>query len=576
MYFRHKSTGYVAARPRQIMRLICLALLVAVTNSHAVGFSNFDSEFSSYSPLGSEIKAVFDDKKYMLQTSEGHNWAKLRKFYTARGFSPAWCRSDDHGYSVDLLLGYLETSFQEGLNPYDYEIRPNISNCHQLNDERMARFDIALTNAFFRYSKDVHIGRFDPRIADEEWHIAPAKFNPVATLGSALKNNSLQQVLSTLPPQHDAYNQLKAALENYREIANNRSWPLIPPGRALKPGTTHPHIPLIRRRLAGELEGALHIYGNNDQIYDNELRIAVESFQKRHGLEMDGIIGPGTINAMNITARERIRQIVTSMERWRWMPKTMESQYVMVNVPGFQMDFIKNNHSVLSMRTIIGRRDRSSPSFKSDITQVIFNPTWTVPQSIAVKDLLPSQQEDPGFFDSINIEVFMRGQSKEVKYDPYDIDWHQFDKEYFPYLLVQTPGPHNSLGRIKFQSRNKHAIFLHDTPYRHLFDKRVRLFSSGCIRLEKPEQLAAALLGDDFNPTPDSANKVVELIDTRETVEHPLTRKVPMYLIYMTAWVDKNGVVQFRPDIYQRDQNISRGLVGAARTANNPVEYSVN
>lgn len=565
MYFCHQSTGYVAALPRQIMRLVCLALLVAVSNAYAVGFSNTDSnsEFISYSPLGSEIKAVFDDKNYMLQTSHDHNWARLRKFYTARGFSPAWCRSDDHGYSVDLLLSYLETSFQEGLNPDDYEIRPTISNCHQLDDQWMARFDIALTNAFFRYSKDVHAGRLDPRHADEEWHIAPVKFNPITTLETALKTNTLKQTLTGLPPQHNEYKLLRAALERYREIADNRAWPQIPPGRSLKPGTMHPHIPLIRRRLAGELEGGLHVYGSNNQVYDRQLQVAVESFQKRHGLEMDGIIGPGTKSAMNITARERIRQIVTSMERWRWMPKTMEPQYVLVNVPGYQMDFIKNNRSVLSMRTIIGRRDRSSPSFKSDITQVIFNPTWTAPQSIAVKDLLPAQQEDPGFFDSMNIDVFMRGQSKGVRYNPYDIDWHQFDEEYFPYLLVQRPGPHNSLGRIKFQSINKHAIFLHDTPYRHLFDKRQRLFSSGCIRLEKPEQLAAALLGDNFNPTPDSANKVVELIETHQTVEHPLTQKVPMYLIYMTAWVDENGVVQFRPDIYQRDQKISRSLVNA-------------
>jgi len=561
MYFCCKPTRSVTAIPRQIMFLLYLVLLIPVAGAHAVGFSNLDGDFSSYSPLGSRIKAVFDDKRYMLQSSRQHDWAKLRKFYTARGFSPAWCRSDDHGYSVELLQNYLETSYQEGLNPDDYEITPQVNNCHQLDDERMARFDIALTNAFFKYSKDVHIGRLDPSTADEEWHITPARFDPVRTLESAQKNNNLKELLSSLPPRHNEYLELKSALEKYREIADNSSWPQIPPGRALKPGTIHPHIPLIRRRLAGELEGGLQVYGSNDQVYDRELQIAVESFQKRHGLDMDGIIGPGTKHAMNVSIDERIRQIVISMERWRWMPKAMESQYVLVNVPGFQMDFIKNDRSVLNMRTIIGRRDRSSPSFKSNITQVIFNPTWTAPQSIAVKDLLPAQKEDPGFFDNMNIDVFMRGQSKDVKYDPYDIDWHQFDKEYFPYLLVQRPGPHNSLGRIKFQSINKHAIFLHDTPYRHLFDKRVRLFSSGCIRLEKPEQLAAALLGDNFNPTPDSANRVVELIDTQETIEQPLTQKVPMYLIYMTTWVDKNGVLQFRPDIYKRDQNISRRLM---------------
>ncbi|MCP3668846.1 MAG: L,D-transpeptidase family protein [Gammaproteobacteria bacterium] len=562
MYFRTKSTQPAVAGSTRVNILLCLALLIPVTNLQAVGFSNLEEDFYSYSPLGSQIKSVFDNKKYVAVSSHSLDWAQLRKFYRARGFSPAWCRSDDHGYSVDLLLGYLAISFQEGLNPDDYEITPNVSNCHQLNDEKMAKFDIALTNAFFKYSKDVHSGRLDPHTADEEWHIPQVKFNPIKTLEAALKNNNLKETISNLPPQHNAYKLLRTTLEKYREIANNQSWPQIPSGRALTPGTTHPHIPLVRRRLAGELEnGQLH-YGSNDQIYDNQLQLAVESFQKRHGLAMDGAIGPGTRRAMNISADERIRQIVTSMERWRWMPRSMGNQYVLVNVPGFQLEFIKNNQSVLNMRTIIGRKDRSSPSFMSSITQVVFNPTWTAPQSIAVKDLLPQQQKDPNFFDSQNIEVFMRNQGS-AKFNPYDIDWHQFDEEYFPYMLRQTPGPHNSLGRIKFQSFNKHGIFLHDTPYRPLFKKRVRAFSSGCIRLEKPEQLAATLLGDSYNPTPESANKVIELIETKETIEHDLNEKVPVYLIYMTAWVDKNGVVQFRPDIYQRDHKISRSLTGS-------------
>ncbi len=562
MYFRTKPTQPADASSIRVKILLCLALLIPATNLQAVGFSNLEEDFYSYSPLGSQIKAVFDNKKYMAQSSRKFDWAQLRKFYRARGFSPAWCRSDDHGYSVDLLLGYLEMSFQEGLNPDDYEITPNVNNCHQLDDEKMAKFDIALTNAFFKYSKDVHSGRLDPRTADEEWHITPVKFNPITTLETVLKHNNLKDTISNLPPQHNAYKLLRTALDKYREIADNRSWPQIPPGRTLMPGTTHPHIPLVRRRLAGELNGGLKVYGSNDQVYDNQLRVAVESFQKRHGLDMDGAIGPGTKKAMNTSARERIRQIVTSMERWRWMPRSLGAQYILVNVPGFEMQFIKNEQSMLKMRTIIGRKDRSSPSFMSSITQVVFNPTWTAPQSIAVKDLLPQQQRDPNFFDSQNIEVFMRDQGS-AKYNPYDIDWYQFDEEYFPYMLRQTPGPHNSLGRIKFQSINKHGIFLHDTPYRPLFNKRVRAFSSGCIRLEKPEQLAAMLLGDGYNPTPESASKVVELIETEETIEHDLNKNVPVYLIYMTAWVDKNGVVQFRPDIYKRDHKMSRSLAGS-------------
>jgi murein L,D-transpeptidase YcbB/YkuD len=280
---------------------------------------------------------------------------------------------------------------------------------------------------------------------------------------------------------------------------------------------------------------------------------------------MDGLIGPGTKQAMNMSPEWRIKQIETAMERWRWMPRSLGERYILVNIPSFEMSFMKNGQPVLNMRTIAGRKDRTSPSFQSRITQVIFNPTWTVPTSIAIKDLLPQQLEDPNFFYKSDIEVFMKDQNgsrdaSNAKYNPQEIDWSQFDEQHFPYLLVQKPGDHNSLGRIKFQTPNEFGIYLHDTPYRHFFNKRVRAFSSGCIRLEKPEQLAAMLLGENLNPTPESANKVVSLIEAKETIQHDITDTVPVYVIYMTTWIDKDGIMQFRNDIYDRDSKISNSL----------------
>ncbi len=544
---------------------MCLALLVPSANTHALYFDRGPDGFVSYTSSGLNIKTLFDSKEYVNQTSDALDWPLLDKYYRERGYEPVWCGSNGQGHNIKLLLGFLRSSYKEGLNPGDYAITPDVDSCSQLNDRKMAEFDIALTNAFFKYSAGVSSGRLDPKQADEEWHIEREVFDPLVSLETALKEDKLQETMESLPPQHKQYRLLREKLAEYREVQRNRSWPFIPPGKTLKPGDTHPHVPLIRRRLSTEIKGGLYPSGNNIQLYDRDLMIAVESFQKRHGLEMDGYIGPGTKQAMNMSVEWRIKQIETAMERWRWMPRTLGEQHILVNVPGFELNFIRNDRYVLHMRTITGGKKNTSPSFQSKITQIIFNPTWTVPTSIAVKELIPQLIKDPDYLRTENMDVFMKNEngnkdSSNATYNPREIDWSQFSEKHFPYLLVQRPGPNNSLGRIKFQIPNEFGIYLHDTPYRHLFSKDVRALSHGCIRLEKPEQLAAMLMGENFNPTPESANKVVSLIDAQDTTQHNLTETVPVFIIYMTTWVDKDGILQFRDDIYGRDSKISNSL----------------
>ena len=565
MLFSYKSTGYNTAFSKKRLMFLCLPLLMLSANTSAIYFDRGPDEFVSYTSSGLNIKKVFDNKDYVRQTSSRFSWPLLDKYYKSRGYDPVWCGKNNQRYNIKLLRGFLQASHKEGLNPRNYAITPDVDNCSQLNDSKMAEFDVALTNAFFKYSKNVYSGRLDPTQVDEEWHIKKAEFDPTATLEAALKDNKLQETLENLPPQHMQYKLLREKLAKLREQQRNRPWTFIPPGKTLKPGITHPHIPLVRRRLAAEIDGGLYPNGSSDHIYDNNLMIAVESFQKRHGLEMDGYIGPGTKQAMNMSAEWRIKQLETSMERWRWMPRTLGEQYILVNVPGFEMNFIRNDRHILSMRTITGSKDNASPSFQSKITQIVFNPTWTVPTSIAINDLLPEQLKDPSFLQKSDIEVFMKNKkgnkdASNTKYNPQDIDWSQFDEKHFPYLLVQRPSEHNSLGRIKFQTPNKFGIYLHDTPYRHLFSRDVRALSHGCIRLEKPKQLAAMLLGENLNPTPESANQVVSLIDAKKTIRHSIIETVPVFIVYMTTWVDKDGITQFRDDIYDRDAKISNTL----------------
>jgi murein L,D-transpeptidase YcbB/YkuD len=566
MLVEHKTARYSISSSKEMGKLVCLLALLISSSANALYFDNKPSGFVSFTSSGIQIKTLFDNQDYVRQTASRFNWPLLQKFYKSRGFEPVWCGKKDRSYNISLLQGYLRASADHGLNPGDYAATPDVDRCSDLDDSLMAEFDISLTNAFLKYSKDVTSGRLDPKQVDEEWFIKRVEFDPIASLDAALKSDKLQETLNNIQPQHKQYQLLQEKLTKYREIQRNRSWQFIPPGRALKPGDRHPHIPLIRRRLAYETEGGLYPRGD-ELIYDHDLLIAVQRFQKNHGLDMDGIVGPGTKQAMNMSVEWRIKQIKTSMERWRWMPRTLGESYILVNVPGFEMNFIKNGRSILSMRTITGSRDNASPSFQSKITRIIFNPTWTVPTSIAVNELIPQQLKDPNFISKSDMEVFMKNQngnrdSSNTKYNPQDIDWTQFSEKHFPYLLVQRPGPNNSLGRIKFQTPNKFGIYLHDTPYRHLFTRDDRALSHGCIRLEKPQQLAAMLMGDRLNPTPESANKVGSLIDAKETIQHNLTETVPVYVIYMTTWVDQSGRIQFRDDIYDRDRKISSSLSG--------------
>ncbi len=571
MFFEHNPAIFRKYSPQKMCILPCLLLLFVSTSANALYFDRGTSEFTSYTSSGIQIKSLFDNKEYVRQTSGRFNWPLLQEFYKSRGFEPVWCGKDDYSYNIKLLQGYLKASAEEGLNPSDYRVTPDVDSCSDLDDSLLAEFDLSLTNAFLKYSKDVSTGRLDPKQVDEDWHIKRVEFNPVAALNAALKSDKLQETLTNIQPQHEQYLLLREKLHKYMEIQRNNSWPFIPPGRTLKPGDRHPHIPLIRRRLASEVEGGLYPRGSDEQVYDRDLMIAVQRFQKHHGLEMDGIIGPSTKQAMNMSVEWRIKQIKTSMERWRWMPRTLGESYILVNVPGFKMNFINNGRSILSMRTITGSKDHASPSFQSKITRIIFNPTWTVPTSIAINELIPQQMKDPNFIAKSDMEVFIKNQngnrdSSNAKYNPQDIDWSQFSEKHFPYLLVQRPGPNNSLGRIKFQTPNKFGIYLHDTPYRHLFTRDKRALSHGCIRLEKPEQLAAMLMGDGLNPTPESASRVGNLVDAKVTSQLNPNVTVPVYVVYMTAWIDKDGTIQFRDDIYDRDSRINNRLSWLDRT----------
>ena len=293
-------------------------------------------------------------------------------------------------------------------------------------------------------------------------------------------------------------------------------WPVIEAGPTLRPGGRDPRVPPLRRhlRLTGDLSGA---EANDPRLYDQELVKAVRRFQYRHGLRVDGLVGSLTRASLNVPVGRRILQLRANLERWRWMPQDLGERYLLVNTAGFDIRLLVAGKTLFRQRTINGKRHWQTPSFAS------------------------------------RIEVFRKTRGEWVRLDPREVDWSQYDKNNFPFMLRQLPGEKNSLGRVKFDMANPYAIYLHDTPVKSLFERPVRAFSHGCVRVNHAEELARRLLDAGGQASGQTFDKVWHL---GQTEIEQLALPIPVYLVYFTSWVEEDGRVQFRPDIYQRNRRL--------------------
>jgi len=344
------------------------------------------------------------------------------------------------------------------------------------------------------------------------------------------------------PPESPDAVRLRAALRHYEELAAAGGWPEWPAGTQPAPGNRDQRVVDLRERLriSGDFEG---LPATADAwFFDASLQRALISFQERHGLPPSGEVDERTLAALNVPVEDRVRQLQATLTRWNWLPRDLGTRYLWANVPGGTLELIDNGAPVITMRIIAGHPDRPTPSFKDSIRHIVVNPPWSVPRTIAVEDLLPSQQADPTFLTRLGIRVIGAG-DKEV--DATGLDWRKFSASYFPYRLRQDPGPLNSLGKLKFVLHNPWDIFLHDTPSRRLFDLNSRTLSSGCLRLEKPEELADLLLEGS---APANASEKTRTL----TLPRPIT----VYVVYLSSWVTPAGTIQFRPDVYGRDARL--------------------
>lgn len=486
--------------------------------------------------------------------------ALLPEYYQQRHYQAAWL--DERGRLLPMaeeLVAVIQAVASEGLVPEQYHLaqiqalRKTLAG--KPSPALAADLDLLLTDAFLVLGGHLLNGRVNPETIDPEWRIVRREGNLLRTLEQAIAGREVRSALTGLLPQQAGYRNLRTALARYRRLAAAGGWPPVPAGPSLRAGDSDSRIAALRARLGRD--GDLDEGAQTGNDFDEALLEAVLRFQKRHGLSADGVVGAKTIAALNVPVEARVRQIEFNLERWRWMPQDLGPRHVLVNTAAFHLDMMENDEAVLSMRVVVGKPYRRTPDFSGSITYLVLNPYWEIPHSIALKDILPQIQKDSGYLERLGIRVF-RGWGGEARaVDPGSIPWQRLGPGSFPYRLRQDPGPVNALGRIKFMFPNVHSVYLHDTPARELFLRETRSFSSGCIRLEKPLELAALLLR---NTPLDTAEAVKEALPGKISKTVLLPAPVPVHLVYWTAWADPAGTVQFRSDVYGRDLLLDRAL----------------
>jgi murein L,D-transpeptidase YcbB/YkuD len=347
----------------------------------------------------------------------------------------------------------------------------------------------------------------------------------------------------------NAYLILQQSLLKYKETAAHGGWHSVVKGASLKKGDSGERVIELRKRLTitGDSPGE---YAGIEDTFDEGLHNSVIRFQRRHGLKEDGVIGPETIKNLNVPVEKRIHQIEINMERLKLMPKDMDQRYIAVNIAAFELEVVENENTVVNMKVIVGRPYWHSPLFSAKMTHLVFNPSWYVPNSIAIREVLPKVKKESGYLVKEGIKVFEKEKGYRKALDASAINWADVTADNFKYRFVQVPGILNPLGKIKFVFPNEYNVYLHDTPAKVLFEKSSRAFSHGCIRIEKPVELAEYLLRDDPAWT---REKILTMIDNGKEVKIQIPSPVNIHILYLTAWVDKDNILQFREDVYGRD-----------------------
>ncbi|MCK9399113.1 MAG: L,D-transpeptidase family protein [Bacteroidales bacterium] len=488
-----------------------------------------------------------------------HSIEYVSNLYEKNDFQPFWTKPE---YVEDAIKG-ISSSYEDGLLPLDYHLEAILVLKHQLaldsgsQEEKavkLAELDLLLTDGVIFYADHLVYGKIDPVALIPTWNFefAPIPDLNPATFTQYITNREIPYRLNDLRPSLFQYDTLLSILAQYRDIAGNGGWQPIPGGGKIEPGKKNSRIPAIRQRLlmTGELSAPDSV---GSDIYDKMLEIDIKAFQDAHALDTDGIIGVGTFRELNVPVEERIAALRINLERVRWVARDLPETYIIVNIAAFWLLMVKDNQVVHNTTVVVGKPLNKTPVFRDKMRYIEFNPTWTLPTSIIKNEIIPKLKKDSIYLEKNHMVLL---DTKGNLIPTSILDMKNLSASHFPYLVRQEPGPWNVLGEMKFMFPNKYDIYLHDTPSKILFNRSSRAFSHGCIRVNRPMNLAEKLL----TGTKYDRKKINEIISTHITTRVNLPQPLDILLLYWTCGINKNGELFFVPDIYDRDQDVLRAL----------------
>ena len=483
----------------------------------------------------------------------------VEAFYAARDFRAAW----HDARRVEALAEALRGLAADGLDPADYGAERLLADhrrAREAGDQAMGRFETATTRTLLTALRHLHHGKVDPRRVDPDWEVPiDERLPPMVAIEAAVAAGEIAALFDRVRPSYAPYERLRQGLSRYRELQRLGGWPRLPESPTLRPGDVHPDVARLRERLvrggemavaaadASILPGAT-LEAPDPERFDAELEGAVKRFQRRHLLEVDGIVGPQTRAALNVPVGRRIDQIRLNLERARWLMHGLPEAFVLVDIAGYRLAYFRPNGETWRSRIVVGRPYRRTPSLRSRITHLTVNPTWTVPPTILREDVIPKVRRDPDYLARQNMQVITPSGQRLA---PWQVDWSNPGNV----MIRQSAGPDNALGQVVVRFPNDHLVYLHDTPAQGLFAREQRAFSSGCIRVQGVIEFAQLLLDDSG-----SERDLRALLAEGRTRNVPLAEPMPVVLHYWTVHPDPAGHLEFRPDIYQRDDALLRAL----------------
>ena len=534
---------------RFITLFFCCFFVISIAHSQESNSNNNIDQIA--------IKALIDklenNKTVKIDGEKVTAKSFLANLYKKNNYSLLWTSSKN----IKDLIKIIDDSYYEGLNPKDYHIEFIKTRASKLsnssNSQEKAEFDIVLTNAIQTYAAHLIQGKVHPTKLNPSWNYGQRLIPDSAEfliLDHLAKENLIEGV-NSIKTDIPMYAKLKQWFVRYDSIlkAGGEIKQLEYPEKALRIGDTSSVVTSLKMHLNN--------YGisvkNTSQIFDEELDLALKEFQQHNGLDADGIAGKKTYDALNLSLQDRMDKIRVNLERCRWLNNEIPSDYLLVNIADFNLYLWRNHKVVYKSRVVVGKEKHATPVFTSNIKYVVFNPTWTIPYSIATKETLPKLKKDPNYLKKHNMTLLKNGNVV----DPSNFNFNDYSPKRFPFTVRQEPGSNNALGQVKFIFPNKYSVYLHDTPSKGFFNRSERTFSHGCIRVQNPLLLAEQLLKDkDYDQ-----KKIKEVLDTKKITNVHLSKPLPVMLMYWTCYENEvNNRLYFFSDVYKRDEKLLNEL----------------